>query len=202
MAVWESPIFSGIRNKIGNNVVFSIWKGRPYFRSWVKPANPQTPKQQAGRDVMDKLVKRYQSIYGDIDVKAQWNEEGLAYLISGFNAFVKYGRKSLISVSPASGGAPLDVTVTYTLGISVAKAGLLQFDGTTWTIIKDAGELEEGVDKTVAVNGLAAGTYYFFIADMDVLKDGDSAPQAYQAITKWEPDLINGVAKEATTTAT
>jgi len=197
MPKWASPIFSDMRNAIGQNVVFSQWKGRPYMRSWVKPANPQTNKQQANRDVLTQLVKRYQEISADPDVKAEWNEEALPYVISGFNVFVKWGRLSKISVSPESGSAPLTATITYTCGIPLAKATLLQFDGTTWTKIKDKGELEAGEDKTVTVEGLEAGTYYFFLADDDVLKSGDTAPQNYQAITKWKPDLVNGVAKEA-----
>lgn len=185
-----------MRNAIGQNVVFSSWKGRPYMRSWVKPANPKTNKQKAHRAVMTELVKRYQSLMADADVKAEWNVEALPYVISGFNIFVKWGRLSKISVSPESGSAPLDVTITYTCGIPLAKATLLQFDQTTWTKIKDKGELESGEDKIVDVTGLAAGTYNFFLADDDVLKSGDTAPMAYQAITKWKPDTVNGVAKE------
>jgi len=33
MAKWISPIFSDARNKLGDAVVFSNWKGRSYFRS-------------------------------------------------------------------------------------------------------------------------------------------------------------------------
>jgi len=194
MPKWASPIFTDMRNAIGQNVVFSMWKGRPYIRTWVKPANPRTNPQKAVRAVLTNLVKRYQELMADPDVKSEWNIEALPYVISGFNVFVKWGRLSEISVSPKSGAAPLDVTVTYKCGIPLAKATLLQFDGTTWTKIKDKGTLS--AEGTVTVTGLAAGTYYFFLADDDVLKAGDASPQGYQAITKWKPDKVNGVAEE------
>jgi len=198
MPKWASPIFSDMRNAIGQNVVFSQWKGRPYIRSWVKPANPRTNAQKAVRAYLAELVKRYQSLMADADVKTEWNEEALPYTISGFNIFVKWGRLSEISVSPTSGSAPLDVTITYKCGIPLAKATLLQFDGSTWTKIKDKGELSES--GTVTVSGLAAGTYYFWLADDDVLKEGDVSPQGYQAITKWKPDKVNGTIVEAKVT--
>ena len=199
MPKWKSPVFSDLRNAIGDNVVFSQWKGRPYMRSYVKPANPRTNAQKAHRAVMANLVKRYQELIADPDVKTAWNAEALPFVISGFNLFTKYGRQSKISVSPASGSAPLTVTITYTCGIPVNKAGILKFDGTTWTIVKDKGTLSSTPNSTVQVTGLTAGTYYFFLADLDVLKPGDTSPKAYQAITKWKPDTTNGVAVEAKT---
>lgn len=168
------------------------------MRAWVKPANPKTPKQMAHRLTMTELVKRYQTLMADSEVKAEWNIEALPYVVSGFNIFVKWGRKSIISVSPESGSAPLDVVVTYTCGVPLAKATMLQFDQSAWTIIAAKGTLEAGVDKTKDITGLAVGTYNFFIADDDVCKESDESPQAYQAITKWKPDTVNGVAKECT----
>jgi len=195
MPKWKSPIFSDIRKAIGDNVVFSNWKGRGFFRSYVIPANPRTNPQKAHRAVLAELVKRYQALMADADVKAEWNVEGLPYLISGFNVFTKWGRLSEISVSPSSGTAPLNVTVTYKCGIPLAKAKLYQFDGTTWSDVTPAAGLSES--GTVDITGLAAGTYLYYLADVDVLKAGDVSPQAYQAITRWKPDEVNGVAQEA-----
>ncbi|MBT0160795.1 hypothetical protein G4O51_12515 [Candidatus Bathyarchaeota archaeon A05DMB-2] len=197
MPKWKSAIFSDIRNAIGEQVTFSMWKGRPYMRTYTRPANPNTAKQAAGRDVMKQLVKRYQEIMADPEVKAAWNEKALPYMISGFNLFTKYGRLSKIALDKSSGSAPLSVTITYSSGIPIANAGIVKFNGSQWSIVKDVGTLEAGEDKTVEVTGLTAGTYYFFLADLTVLKTGDTKPQAYQAVTKWKPDMVNGVAQEA-----
>jgi len=198
MPKWKSPIFTDIRNAIGDSVVFSQWKGRPYMRSWVKPANPRTNAQKAVREHLKAVLKRWQELSADPGVVTAWNAEALPYLISGYNLFMKYGRSSQISVSPGSGSAPLDVTITYTLGkLPASKAGIIRFDGTNWTIVADKGTLSSEPDSTVTDTIDSAGTYYYFLADLDVLKEGDTAPQAYQAVNKWKEDKTNGVIVEA-----
>lgn len=196
MAKWKSPIMSDIRNQLGQSVVFSIWKGRNYFRSYVIPANPRTNAQKGNRAVLKELVKRWQSIINTDAKRAAWNNEALPYLISGFNLFVKFGRKSAISC-PSTGQANVAFNITYTLGLPASKARLFRYNGTTWTDITPTGGLSETPNSVVSRTETSAGTYYYFIADGDVLVTGDSAPQPYQAITKWMADETNGVAKEA-----
>jgi hypothetical protein len=188
MPTWTSPLFTDIRNALGESVVFSNWKGRPYMRSWVKPSNPQTNLQQAGRDIMRNLVARYQS---DVIVSAAtpehsdvWNAEALPYQISGFNLFVKFGRKSSIAVpATASGSGTANVTVTYTLGLPASKAKIYHLKGSTWTRVATA--LTSGVGQTISVPITVSGTYTFYIADDEALDGTDTAPQHYQAITCW-----------------
>lgn len=198
MAKWKSPLFSDIRNKLGESAVFSMWKGRPYFRSYVVPANPNTTKQSSNRDELRDLVARWQAIIDDADKKAVWNSAALPYAISGYNLFTKYGRKSEISVpATASGSGSATVTVTYTSGIPVAHARIFTFDGTNWDDVTPAEGLESGADKTADITIATSGTYEFYLAYDSVLVDGDSAPQDYQAITKWKPNTTSGVADEA-----
>ena len=198
MPKWISPLFVDIRNALGESVVFSNWKGRSYFRSYVKPANPRTAKQQAHRALMKALVARWKEIATTDAIKAAWNEVALPYQISGYNLFVKEGRKSRISVpATASGVGSATVTVTYTLGLGAADARIYMFDGTNWTDVTPAGGLSAGENQTIDVTITTSGTYYFFIADSRVLVPGDTAPQPYQAITKWDLDLVNGTITEA-----
>ncbi|MEM2073716.1 MAG: hypothetical protein QXO33_04120 [Nitrososphaeria archaeon] len=196
MPKWTSPLFTDMRNALGESVVFSRWKGRQYIRSWVKPANPRTLKQMANRDVLKNLVKRWQAIKSDLDAVAAWNKEALPYLISGYNLFVKYGRLSKIEC-PATGSVNVAFTITYTLGLPASKARIYRFDGSTWVDITPAAGLSEAPNSTLSHTITTAGTYYFFIANKDVLKAGDTSPQPYQAITKWKPDYTQGIAKEA-----
>lgn len=196
MPKWISPIFSDIRNELGETVVFSNWKGRPYFRSYVIPANPNTNKQKARRELMKELVKRFQSVVVTDDEKAAWNKEALPYQIAGFNLFCKFGLKSKISV-PATGTTTDPVTITYTLGLPANKARVYAYDGSTWEDITPAGGLEAGENKTFQHTFSSAGTYEIFIADGDVLVEGDSSPQDYQAITEWSPDYTTGTVKKA-----
>jgi hypothetical protein len=201
MPKWKSPLFSDIRNAIGDNVVFSQWKGRPYVRSYVMPAQPRTAPQRAHRDVLRNLVKRWQGVCKPDDaVVALWDNEALAELVSGFNIFTKWGRLSKIEVSQASGSVPYSVIVSGHCGIPLAKAMLVQDKDGVLSIVKNKGEITSA-DFSFSVNITAVGTYRFYLADGDVLKSGDTAPKAYQCITCWSPDLVNGVAKEAKTVA-
>ena len=203
MPKWKSPIFSDIRNAIGDNVVFSMWKGRPYFRSYVIPANPRTKAQQANRDVLKKLVKRWQEIIDTDAKKGAWNKKALEQLISGYNLFIKEGRKSEIEaeITSAWDGSSATITITYTLGFAATSARIYRRnpDGTL-TDITPAEGLSATPNSTLDDTVTSTGDYEYYIADGDILVEGDTAPQEYQAITKWKPDEANGVAKEAKVT--
>ena len=105
MATWKSPLFSDIRNKLGENVVFSMWKGRPYMRSYVRPSNPNTNKQKANRLHMATLVAGYQAHIkitpADVTL---WNAAALSQLVSGYNRFIKGMRGVVLSAVTLAAG--------------------------------------------------------------------------------------------------
>lgn len=203
MVKWTSPIISDASGQLAESVVFSKWKGRSYMRTYVKPANPRTDKQVANRDVFDKLVKRYQSLATDANVKSAWNNRALEYLISGFNLFMKFGRSSWIKLStynfPSGTPYPQTITIYYQCGIPLSEARCYVFNGTIWTDITPAEGLSAEGSFTYTVP--AAGTYEFYLATNKVLREGDTSPQFYQAVTKWYPDETIPGAKEAKLTA-
>jgi len=197
MPKWTSPIFTDIRNALGESVVFSMWKGRPYMRSWVRPSNPKTNKQQANRSVLSNIIKRYQTVVSTDDITAEWNKEALSYTISGFNVFTKFGMKASIAC-PLTGSTAVASTVTYTAGMPALKARVFALkDGATLSDITPAENLVADKDATFDHTFTEAGVYDLFIADKDVLVEGDSTPMAYQAVTNWSRDNLNGVAKAA-----
>jgi len=197
---WTSVLFSDGRGKLGNQVVFSAWKGRTYMRAYVTPTNPNTLKQQANRDFMDKSIKAYQAnIKGDVDAEAAWNEAALSRLISGYNLFVKRCRSSSISVdSEETGSGHADVTVTYTVGIDLADTGMYQsVDGGAFTVAKEPGTLEAGIDKTVVFDVTVAGTYEYWLFSggvNDALGETDDIESAH---CHWSLDEAAGVAVPA-----
>lgn len=194
---WKSVLFSELSNKLGDQIVGARWKGRGYFRAYVKPANPKSDKQVAERDTLDKILKQCQAeVLDDADIKAAWDAEALPDAISGYNIFMKYGRKTHIAC-PTTGTAAVGIDITYTCGIPLAKAGLFSLTDSTVAEVVAKGGLEAGEDKTVATGAISAGTYYFFIADANVLKGADAWPQIYQGVTKWKPDSSIPGAKEA-----
>lgn len=200
LAKWYSVLFSDIRNKLGDQVVFSNWKGRGYMRTWVKPANPQTNKQQAHRDVMRKLVTEWKTTKkGDVTAVEVWNNYALDYGISGYNLFTKFGRKAYIEVpATASGTGSATVTVTYDFGV-LGNDGLILIkkpDGTYDTL--EPAELAGSVDYQAT----ASGNYTFYVGSKKVRNDYIAAGGAGQAedaarITAFKPDEANGIAKVA-----
>jgi len=202
MAKWISPLFTDIRNKLGDSVVFSNWKGRPYFRSYVIPANPKTAKQEAHRDILRQLVARFKQVVTTVDEKAAWNKAALSFLISGYNLFTKYGRKT--DIACITGSVPNGIDVTYTLGMPAGKASLILFDvlAETWSDETPVEGLIAGDDVELSIAAPAAETEYLcYIATDECLIDTDEQPQDYTAFTRWAPDLVNGVAKEAKCTS-
>jgi hypothetical protein len=106
MAKWKSPIFSDIRNKLGENVVFSMWKGRQYMRSYTKPSNPKTNAQTANRLHMNYLVSTWQGFIATIPpLVTSWNAAALSDLISGYNRFVKGARGYVVSAPTLAHGS-------------------------------------------------------------------------------------------------
>lgn len=202
MPKWVSPLFSDIRNALGESVVFSNWKGRGYFRQYVVPANPRTNPQQANRDVMRKLVARWKEIIDTNEKKQAWNSIAADQLITGYNLFVKEGRKSEISAEVTSpwDGSSAEITITYTLGLGAADAKIYQLhDGTLTDVTPEEG-LSSEPNSTFTVEVTEQGDYEFYIADGRVLVEGDTAPKDYQAITKWKANESTGQADEAKVT--
>lgn len=203
MAKWKSPIFSDIRNKLGENVVFSMWKGRPYMRSYVTPANPNSLKQQAQRALVANIVAMYQAnVKGDESIAAAWDVEALPRLISGYNQFVQYGAsvtlgtldlsKTTISIPVTASSIPADRLAVMicditgpTYKLPTTKRGLSTYteaDFTDWT--PDTGDL-------------------IYIADTKVLdgEDIESTAALYKACNHWKKNIATGAADAMVVTA-
>lgn len=85
MAIIKAGILSKVSGKVAG-VVGSTWKGKNYLRELVKPANPNTPLQQAQRGKMGACVKVARTLVGD--VFKPYLDKFLKD-ISGYNWFVK-----------------------------------------------------------------------------------------------------------------
>lgn len=195
MAKWTSPLFSDIRNKLGDNVVFSMWKGRQYMRSYVKPANPQTDAQTANRAHHAAIVEMYQNnVKGTPAHVTAWNAEALAALISGFNRFVSYGRKITFGTVDLA-NATLSVEVTAS-GIPADRLAVMIYDdsGSTYMLPTTKRGLGTYTPADFTAYTPAAGDLVF-IADTQVLSgtDTESDAELYKAVNNWQVDEANGV---------
>jgi len=201
MAKWASAIFTDIRNKLANNVIFSTWKGRPYFRKYVKPANPKTAAQTAWRAKLKEIVLHYQTVAASVsDFERLWKAIGLEKLISGFNAYVGEAQKGKIKCPESAGiGAPFDVIYTLSFPAKYASLYARQVGPDTWTCLKSAGELTAGADQTVSVSIDSAGTYELWICDERALDPKLSSPkkELAMAVIHWDVDVEGGIVREA-----
>lgn len=100
MAKTSGPLLSfDARASIGKTVVYSNWKGIPYARRWVQPANPNTADQQAVRGVFKWLMAVWS--YMPASAQEAWNAYAAGQPMTGRNAFAKF------NVSPLQGEADL-----------------------------------------------------------------------------------------------
>jgi hypothetical protein len=196
MAKWKSPLFSDIRNKLGENVVFSMWKGRPYMRSYVVPANPDSLKQQANRDQMRKIVAMYQAnIKGDETLAAAWDVEALPRLISGYNQFVQYGRKVTIGAVDLS-ATTISIALTAS-GIPADRLAVMVYDLNTTTYLLPTTKRGLGTYTEADFTGWTpAEGDLIYIADTKVLDGADieSTAALYKAVNHWKINEATGVA--------
>lgn len=111
MALWKSALFSDIRNKLGKQVVFSMWKGRAYMRSYTVPSNPKTNAQTANRLDMARLVTDWQAYIAVTPaLVTKWNAAALSELISGYNRFIK-GQRGVVVTAVNLAHASLSLTI-------------------------------------------------------------------------------------------
>lgn len=71
-------------------LVFSKWKGRPYVRSLVKPANPQSGGQVGMRSMFRFLAQQWASV--SAGNQATWEDRADQLVASEFNAYMSYNQ--------------------------------------------------------------------------------------------------------------
>lgn len=132
MAKIKAGILSKVSGKVAG-VVGGTWKGTNYLRELVKPANPNTPLQQAQRSQMRAVVRCARTLTGD--VFKPYLDKFLKNM-SGYNWFVKNNIKKFSGVSNtlasalafSSGNLPtIDCTLTKTAGSEALGFGESNF---------------------------------------------------------------------------
>lgn len=95
MARVQAPLMSlSASGTLASAITYSTWKGRPYVRTRVVPANPRSGLQvgmRAGIAAMPGLW----NIVNDAAARALWNAGVGAEAISGFNLMTRVSQRSL-----------------------------------------------------------------------------------------------------------
>lgn len=118
MAKIKAGILSKVSGKVAG-VVGGTWKGTNYLRELVKPANPNTPLQQAQRGKMSFVVAVARQLVGDV-LNPYLNK--FCKTMSGYNWFCKENIKRLE-------GTPLKFTSAPVLSFGTLQSGSVQASG-------------------------------------------------------------------------
>lgn len=122
MAVVQGPAFSlAASGKLGGAIVFSIWKGRPYVRALVTPANPRSGAQTGFRSSMKFLSQNWSGL--SAGEMATWLTRANDMTVSNFNAFTSYNQKrwrNFLTPSKEDPAAEASTEATAPTGAAVA----------------------------------------------------------------------------------
>lgn len=168
MAKTNGPLLSfDARASVGKTIVYSNWKGIPYARRWVQPANPNTSGQQAVRGVFKWLMQVWS--YMPAAVQEAWNAYAEGQPMTGRNAFAKFnvsplqGETDLTNFlfSPSARSGPIAGGVTFTPGNDLVTVDLVApVLPAGWTIV-------EAVAAAIRQQDPSSGTLYAVTAGTD-----------------------------------
>lgn len=211
MAKTRAPLLSfGASGQIGKTQVYASWRGVPYARQLVKPANPNTAGQQQTRKAFAFLNDVWK--LAAADALAPWNANAAGRAYTGRNKFLSVNTSGLRTAtdlsglvgSPGANGglAPAAVTATGgsgTIAVSMTEPGL----PTDWTIANAVawalvnGDAQAGASATSYVATDASTPFAPAFTDLPA---GEYVVMAWFVFTK--PDGSTAYGPSMTTTAT
>jgi len=167
MARTVAPLLSwGASGKIADTQVYSKWKGRPYVRRYVIPANPDSPAQQLTRNTFRFLNNLYK--YMPAGATGAWNLYADNSRITARNAWLKQNVGPLrtetdltdILLSVAAGSGIVAATAPVTPGTgTLTVAPTAPALPTGWSITRAWGMAVRSVDpQTSDVYQVVAGS--------------------------------------------
>jgi len=150
------PMIIAASGKVGDTV-FSKWKGRPYIRSRVTPANPKTALQIKQRTRLASAVFQWQQLPQDI--KDRWGEYASPYAMSGYN---KWCDVNIPHMWHADDGSPLITPANKDLAgptdfAAITGSSTKEID-CTWT------EGYEAAGVYIEIYVMEEGTNYYDLA--------------------------------------
>lgn len=185
MAKTTAPLLSfGAGGAIGKTQVYAKWKGIPYARKYVIPANPRSTDQTLTRSVFTTLTKVWKNL--TTDATAPFAAFATGKPLTDRNAFLKFNVTalrpgsdwSLLVGSPGAGGGVPLAAFSAAGGVgTIATTVTAPTPPTGWTLTKTVAvariqdDPHTTTDDTMAVasatstpwqpafSGLAAGTY-------------------------------------------
>lgn len=193
MAKVTAPLLSfGASGSLANALVMSKWKGRPYARQYVIPANPQSVAQTLTRDIFRNLSSIW--LAAGAAVQLPWDTFAQGQVLTGRNSYIGKNLSILRPeadmakwiVSPGAKGGLIADSVVLTPG-----SGTITVDVTAptpptgWTLIQAiATSIKDGAPADITdfttVSGLDPTAPYSIVLTLD-----PSTTYAVGAFLQW-----------------
>ncbi len=186
MSKTVAPLLSfGASGQLGNTLVYATWKGRPYARRYVIPANPNSLEQQSTRNIFRGLNALYR--YLPAGALGAWDLYANNSRITSRNGWIKQNLSNLrgetdlanILLSPSAGGGiaaqssvvtptsdgftvaitPPDLPVGWTVAEAYAMA-LENVDGSIVTQAEVASDADDTDPYSITLTGLSSSTSF------------------------------------------
>jgi len=170
MAKVTAPLLSfDSRGQIAKTQVYASWKGRPYARRHVVPANHQTADQTLTRNAFSWLQQVYK--FMPALASAPWTSYATGKVLTARNAFSKFNISNLrsatdlalLNLSPGSLGGIPAATTTFT-----PAAGQVTIAATAPSDIPSGWTLTGLQAAVIRDQDPASGVLYAITADEDL----------------------------------
>lgn len=167
MSKTTAPLLSfGASGAIAKTMVYASWKGRPYVRRHVIPANPNSSEQQLTRNTFRFLTNLWKYYPGSaVDA---WKQYADSSRITDRNAFIKLNNGPLrtqtdllaMTISPSAGSGVIAAAIGLTAGAGQITVALTAPDlPTGWSIVSAfAAAIKNQDPQTEAFYEVTTGT--------------------------------------------
>lgn len=186
MAVPTGPLLSlGASGSLGKTIVFSKWKGRPYVRQHVIPANPQSAAQTLTRNIFAFGSSVWKA--SPTDLRSPWDRFAQGQVLTGRNAFIGKNTQLMRAEtdillwqgSPgAKGGLPFS-----TMGLTPTSQG---FDVTnTVPAIPTGWTFTQGVAAALESQDPQSGILFLTSTEVDLVAGDPIQLTGLKALTEY-----------------
>lgn len=213
MARTTGPLLSlGGSGAIAKTQVYSTWRGIPYARQYVKPANPNTEAQQVTRSLFSFLNTLWK--LAPVNVQAPWTANAKGKQFTDRNKFIGDNVKGMrgdaniadLIMSPGANGGLIAADLVATPAAGEVDAVLTAPDlpvgwaitSAVFALVGDSDPLTENPASVVVVTDAVAP----YEANFASLSAGDYLVSAWFVFTKPNGSLAYGPSRSSMETVT
>lgn len=192
----------GATGSIGGIMTFSSWKGRPFVRRLVIPANPDTGPQRAVRAFFSWGSKEWAQLTAL--QKATWVAPAAPTNVLPFNAFMKQGQNNakqdlgfqieypnvavaapLVPTLPSATGGVGQATIVWTDPVGAQHFGVIVYADSTGAVVPSPQNIIGVADigeQQIIIPRLTPGTWHFALKSFATDADLSAATADFTAV--------------------